>query len=148
MITEYEGLKLIDLSKDHAYSGALARVTFGDPDGDRVVIDLTDYCVCIFIQEREHYCFNLERIQTSAQMLDLIMQIASKTWATPQILGLLVIALNEAFSPQSCLCSFGRNLQMPKQAIQKHIERQLRRLIGWYQFDPEKQLRDAGFEWE
>jgi len=35
------------------------------------------------------------------------MQVAGKTWATPGVLGTLVMALNDIFRPQANLCSFG-----------------------------------------
>ena len=46
-------------------------------------------------------------MNTSAQMLDWIMQVAGKQWVTNEILGDLVHALNDIFKPQSNLCSHG-----------------------------------------
>lgn len=53
------------------------------------------------------YVFNLENITSSAAVLDKIMQIAGKRWATPECVAGLVRALDDIFYPQSCLCSGG-----------------------------------------
>jgi hypothetical protein len=54
------------------------------------------------------YEVDLEWLTTSGAMLDIICQIASKTWGTPEVVGTLVAALNDIFHPQANLCSFGR----------------------------------------
>lgn len=53
------------------------------------------------------YEIDLEIINSSSEMLDWIMQIAAKRWATPVIVGDLVKALNEIFLPQKSLCPGG-----------------------------------------
>jgi hypothetical protein len=53
------------------------------------------------------YEINLERMNTSGQMLDWIFQVHDKTWCSPQDMGLLIAALRELFHPQSTLCSGG-----------------------------------------
>jgi len=58
-------------------------------------------------ERRARYEVDLERINTSGEMLDWVMQVANKTWATPDDLGWLVRALNAIFHPQATLCSFG-----------------------------------------
>ena len=89
---DFKQITFFDLSqKVPPYSGPLRKVIVGDPAGDHVTIDLKDLYANINRGDREYYWIDLERIQTSSQMLDWIMQIASKTWATPQIIGLLTI---------------------------------------------------------
>jgi len=53
------------------------------------------------------YQINLERCATSAQVLDWIAQIAQKTWATPEIVGALVKALDRCLDLQGNLCGCG-----------------------------------------
>lgn len=62
------------------------------------------------------YEIDLEGITDSATMLDWIFQIRMKTWATDEIVGCLVTAFSDLFSPQANLCSFGKNKTIdPKQ---------------------------------
>ncbi len=56
-----------------------------------------------------HYEIDLEEINSSAEMLDWIFQVASKQWADARTLAELVWALDEIFDPQSTLCSGGRD---------------------------------------
>jgi|SRR6516164_8959626 hypothetical protein len=51
------------------------------------------------------YVVDLERFTASSVMLDFIMQVAKKTWATDECLAGLVRALNEIIEPQAHLCS-------------------------------------------
>ena len=53
------------------------------------------------------YSFNLSNVTSSAAVLDKIMQIAGKTWATDECLAGLVRALDDIFHPQALLCSCG-----------------------------------------
>lgn len=52
------------------------------------------------------YEIDLECCQTSAAMLDWIMQITNKAWATDSVIADLVRALNRIIEPQAKLCSF------------------------------------------
>ena len=54
------------------------------------------------------YEVDLEDCTTSAQALDWIMQVASKTWATDAVIAGLVRAIRDVLNPQSTLCSFGK----------------------------------------
>src|SRR5215831_4907397 len=54
-----------------------------------------------------YYYVDLEQCLTSAQMLDIIMQICRKTWADEACLAGLVRALSELLSPQATLCGSG-----------------------------------------
>lgn len=53
------------------------------------------------------YEIDLERCRTSAQLLDWVMQVAGKLWATDAVLAGLVRALDAYLDPQTRLCSFG-----------------------------------------
>lgn len=54
------------------------------------------------------YEIDLERCTTSAEVLDWIFQIESKTWASAEDLGELVRAIGTLLSPQATLCSEGQ----------------------------------------
>lgn len=55
------------------------------------------------------YWVPLNEVGTSARMLDWIFQVAAKSWATPDDIGQMVLALQEIFEPQARLCSFGQD---------------------------------------
>ena len=89
---------------------------FGDPDAWNIPSRLTqaDGHWGPWVLDRktltitcEDYEIDLERIDTSGEMLDFIMQIARKSWATDEVLANLVRALNDIVEPQAHLCSGG-----------------------------------------
>jgi hypothetical protein len=55
------------------------------------------------------YRVDLRECLTSAQVLDRVLQISRKRWATDAVLGGLVRALNWALDPQTHLCPFGHS---------------------------------------
>ncbi|HEX4473999.1 MAG TPA: hypothetical protein VH142_02910 [Polyangiaceae bacterium] len=59
-------------------------------------------------RRRDVYEVDLERCETAAACLDWIMQIAAKTWATPDVIAGLVDAFDALLDPQTTLCSFGQ----------------------------------------
>ena len=54
------------------------------------------------------YEVDLERCTTSAQVLDWIVQVSKKTWATDAIVADLVRALDDVLDMQGTLCPFGQ----------------------------------------
>jgi hypothetical protein len=58
------------------------------------------------------YAIDLERFTSSAEVLDFIMQVAGKTWATDACLAGLVRALNDILNPQVFLCSWGTDKRL------------------------------------
>ncbi len=64
---------------------------------------------------------NLEEISDSATLLDWIMQVQDKTWATVMTVGQLVRALSEIFNPQANLCSGGRNKRLEEVVIVRDL---------------------------
>lgn len=68
------------------------------------------------------YAVDLDDCRTSAQVLDWICQVASKSWATDEIVAGLVRALSDVLDPQSNLCSGGQGKALSAAA--------LRRLVG------------------
>ena len=63
------------------------------------------------------YPVDLERFTTSAEVLDMIIQMAEKTWATDEVLAGLVRAINDLLRPQATICSGGRNKTLPPDRI-------------------------------
>lgn len=57
---------------------------------------------------QERYAVDLETCTTSAEVLDWIMQVAGKLWATDQVIASLVRALQYYLRPQQTLCSLGK----------------------------------------
>lgn len=56
---------------------------------------------------RAIYFIDLERIGTSAAMLDWVFQVAKKIWCTSEDTGHLIEALKDIFDPQATLCGHG-----------------------------------------
>lgn len=54
---------------------------------------------------REWYCVDLDRCKDAGATLDWIAQVAKKGhWATPEVVGMLVIALDEHLDLQGTQC--------------------------------------------
>ena len=53
------------------------------------------------------YWVDLDRVRSSAEVLDWIAQISKKTWCTEKILANLVWALDDILDLQQNYCSFG-----------------------------------------
>lgn len=58
------------------------------------------------------YPVDLEGFTSSAPMLDMIFQVAKKTWATAEDVGDLIGALQNIFDPQARLCGSGRDRKL------------------------------------
>ncbi len=54
-----------------------------------------------------NYCVYIDEMSNSAKTLDWIMQVANKMWATSEVVGDLVKAINDILQPQANLCSHG-----------------------------------------
>ncbi len=70
-------------------------------DRDRLVLNFFND------EGRWVYDIDLERCRTSAQVLDWIMQVSKKSWATDLVIASLVRMLDEILDPQGSMCSFG-----------------------------------------
>lgn len=68
------------------------------------------------------YPINIERFTSSAQMLDIIMQVASKSWATNDCIAGLIHALDYLLQPQATLCSSGVNRSLTVAQIRKCVK--------------------------
>lgn len=55
------------------------------------------------------YEIDLERIHSSAEMLDWIFQVLHKIWCTPETTKGLLDAFDALFDPQANLCSMGHS---------------------------------------
>ena len=93
------------------------------------------------------YYIELERCTSAAQILDWIAQVASKRWATPEIIGKLVIELNWLLHLQSNFCSCGLNLKVDKKDIRKIIDANLNRHARFERWEKKKFAREKdGFQ--
>jgi hypothetical protein len=76
------------------------------------------------------YPIDLEcQCTTSARMLDIIMQVAGKTWADDACLAGLIRALDHILRPQANLCSSGIDKPLTKQVL-RSLRRPRRQLDG------------------
>jgi len=73
------------------------------------------------------YEIDLERCTTSAQILDWIGQMCSKEWATSEIIGELVLALNDYLRFQNNFCSFGAE-KGPRNNIREIVKSRMSQL--------------------
>jgi hypothetical protein len=69
----------------------------------------TNLLVLIYRGRQGHneYEIDLEKIDGSAEMLDWIFQLNSKSWVSRKDMGDLVQAFDDIFTPQSTLCGQG-----------------------------------------
>lgn len=67
------------------------------------------------------YPIDIERFTSSAQMLDTIMQVAGKSWATNDCIAGLVHALDCPLQPQGTLCSGGSNKTLTVAQIRERV---------------------------
>lgn len=58
------------------------------------------------------YSIDMERFTSSAQVLNMIMQVTNKLWADDACVAGLVRALNDILDPQATLCSGGRDKRL------------------------------------
>jgi hypothetical protein len=68
------------------------------------------------------YEVDLEECTTSAEMLDWIMQVAGKSWATPEIVAGLVQAFADILDPQRHLCSGGASRLLTESRIRDLVK--------------------------
>ena len=61
-------------------------------------------CICPGEEEKDLYNVPLERCNSSAAILDWIIQISQKLWITREDIGYLVEALDDIFTLQSNFC--------------------------------------------
>ena len=86
-------------------------------DAERLTLNYIDE------QRGDLYEIYLDEMSSSSHMLDWIMQIQSKTWASAKDIGDLVQALADLFDPQSTLCSMGSSKQINAgEFLKKNIE--------------------------
>jgi len=69
------------------------------------------------------YYVDLERCLTSAEVLDWIMQVDGKRFATRDVLAGLVRALDWLLEPQATLCSFGGDKSLSREQLRERVDR-------------------------
>ena len=111
------------------------------------VYDPETLVVCYRLDEYE---VDLEECSTSAQILDWIFQFASKSWATNEAVGDLVMILHRLLHPQANLCSGGEERgPLPKgDALRKLIAKRIREteiVDQWEQSMRQKQGKSVPF---
>ena len=67
------------------------------------------------------YPIDLEGLTSSAEMLDMIIQVAGKNWATDECIAGLVHALHHILDPQANLCSGGQSKRLTPGRIRKLV---------------------------
>jgi hypothetical protein len=73
------------------------------------------------------YPVDLERLTTSAEVLDLICQVANKRWANDACVAGLVHLLNDLLHPQAYLCSGGSDRRLSGDEIRQRVADWMRR---------------------
>ncbi len=71
---------------------------------------LKDMALELRFKEMPRYWIDLNRCDCSAAVLHWIVQVAKKTWTTPEIIGDLVLALDGCFQLQGHFCSGGSDM--------------------------------------
>ena len=80
------------------------------------------------VYEEMDYDVRLSECNSSAQILDWIIQIAEKTWATNDVIGELVRALNDILGIQGNFCSQGQSLNADGKALAELYIRRAERI--------------------
>ena len=62
-----------------------------------------------------HYEVDLEEMESSAAVLDWIVQVSNKTWATPVVVGELVRSIDRVLDLQANYCSQGIERRRPSE---------------------------------
>lgn len=62
----------------------------------------------IVLVHMDGYEIDLEKCDTSAEILDWLAQLRGKSWVTPTDLGNLMIAFDDLFHVQANFCSWGK----------------------------------------
>jgi hypothetical protein len=70
---------------------------------------IADFRLGVFYHAGEDYEIDLDRCLTAGAVLDWIIQVAEKAWASPPILAGLVRLVDHVLRPQAGLCR-GRDL--------------------------------------
>lgn len=73
------------------------------------------------------YEIDLETCTSSAQVLDWVMQINTKTWGDNATIAGLVRAFDDLLHPQANLCSSGQSRQLSRTSIRSSVTQQVRR---------------------
>jgi hypothetical protein len=74
--------------------------------------------VALYLEhDSQAYGFSLGEATSPAVVLNWIMQVQTKVWATPPVMGDLVTALADLLTPQATLCSFGRSLTISRRQL-------------------------------
>ena len=63
----------------------------------------------LVVNEAYPYEIDLEEMNSSGEVLDMIAQISRKTWATNEMIGELAKMLDHTLNLQANVCSFGSN---------------------------------------
>jgi hypothetical protein len=71
----------------------------------------------VLVHNETGYEVDLERMRSSAEMLDWIFQIRPKRWVTSKTMADLLEALEILLEPQAHYCGCGRNLRPKVTAI-------------------------------
>lgn len=77
--------------------------------------------ISTFTLDHDDYQVDLEQCTTSTEVLDWIAQIATKQWATNEVIAGLVRAINDVLAPQANLCSGGKHLTLTGKQIRQPV---------------------------
>lgn len=76
-------------------------------------------------EEIQGYRIDLDRVTTSAQMLDWIFQIHSKPWGAAAFLGFMA-ALYDVLNPQGLVCTWGTDRPFTPEALRERVDEYVR----------------------
>jgi hypothetical protein len=71
-------------------------------------------------EEVQGYRIDLDRLTTSAQMLDWIFQIHSKPWGAAAFLG-FIEALYDVLNPQGLVCTWGIDRPFTSEGLRERV---------------------------
>jgi len=79
----------------------------------------------LLVHEDPDYEVDLRECTDSAKILDWILQVECRPWATPEVVAGLVSAIDDLLKPQRNMCSMGTSTAITKKDIRAAVK-------GWF----------------
>jgi hypothetical protein len=87
-----------------------------------------NHTLTLIEEGRYEYEIDLERCNSGSAIADWIFQVSGKVWATPEILGNLVVVLDHILDPQANFCSFENNIEFNHSDMKDFLNKRYKKL--------------------
>jgi hypothetical protein len=84
------------------------------------------------LTEFPNYEIDLDRCTNSAEVLDWISQVSKKTWATSEMIGDLVLKIDEVLNLQKNICGWGVDHKLDvRQWLYNSQSKGINKILTW-----------------